>query len=47
MSAEQLIDITAGIVAGVLCARCYYVTREARRIRNQSLPRRIVRLNRL
>ena len=50
MSPDQcnmLIDFAAGIVAGVLCARCYYQTRRARRIRNRYLPRRIRELNRL
>jgi len=46
MSADQLIDITAGIICGVLCARCYYLTK-ARRRRNQWLPSRLIKLNRL
>jgi hypothetical protein len=47
MSADQLIDFAAGIVCGVLCARCYYVTKAARRRGNQWLPRRLIKLNRL
>jgi hypothetical protein len=47
MSVDQLIDITAGIVAGVMCARCYYLTKAARRRRNQWLPSRLIKLNRL
>ncbi len=45
MSADQLIDITAGIICGVLCARCYYLTKARRR--NQWLPSRLIKLNRL
>jgi membrane-associated phospholipid phosphatase len=47
MSADQLIDITAGIICGVLCARHYYLTKAARRRLRRYLPRRIRELNRL
>ena len=44
---NMLIDFAAGIVAGVLSARCYYLTKAARRRRNQWLPSRLIKLNRL
>jgi hypothetical protein len=44
---NMLIDFTAGIICGVMCARCYYLTKAARRRRNQWLPRRLIKLNRL
>ena len=47
MTLDQLIDFATGIICGAMCARCYYVTREAKRIRKQFLPRRIRELNRL
>jgi len=44
---NMLIDFTTGIVAGVLCARHYYLTKAARRRLRRYLPRRIRELNRL
>ncbi len=43
---NMLIDFAAGAVCGIACARCYYLTKAARRRRNQWLPRRLVLLNR-
>ena len=45
MTLNELIDFAAGIVCGVMCARCYYLTKAHRR-RMRFLPRRIVALNR-
>lgn len=45
MTLEQLIDFAAGIVCGIACARCYYLTKAHRR-RMRFLPRRIADLNR-
>lgn len=46
MTLDQLIDFAAGIICGIACARAYYLTKAARRRRNQWLPRRIITLNR-
>ena len=45
MTLNQLIDFTAGIVAGAMCARAYYLTKAHRR-RMRFLPRRVCILNR-
>ena len=45
MTLNHLIDFAAGIVAGAMCARCYYITKAHRR-RMRFLPRRVVLLNR-
>lgn len=45
MNVNMLIDFTAGIICGIACARCYYLTK-ARRRKERFLPRRIVSLNR-
>ena len=46
MTLIQLIDFTAGIICGVLCARAYYRTKARRRRLHRYLPRRVVLLNR-
>ena len=46
MTLIQLIDFTAGIICGVLCARAYYRTKARRRLRHCYLRRRVRILNR-
>lgn len=45
MSLNQLIDIAAGAICGIACARAYYLTKAHRR-KERFLPRRVALLNR-
>ena len=45
MNVNQLIDFAAGIICGIACARCYYLTKAHRR-KDRFLPRRVALLNR-